>query len=111
VAALRVPGIVLLYEQPEPPWVLSGRLGEPARRRLARAGALIEAGAAATRVAWPAGTLRDFVLLDGLMHEIGHHTVQHAANKRRTAVMRTADHERRADAFAVRARTAWAASC
>jgi hypothetical protein len=26
IAALRVPGIVLLFEQPTPPWVLSGRL-------------------------------------------------------------------------------------
>jgi len=109
VAALRVPGVVLLYEQPEPPWVLPGRLDETARRRLTRAGALIAAGATATRVDWPPGTLRDFLLLDGLMHEIGHHTVQHAANRRRTPAMRTADHERRADALAVRARTAWTA--
>nr|BFE61159.1 hypothetical protein GCM10020063_056850 [Dactylosporangium thailandense] len=109
VAALRVPGHVLLFEQPEPPWLLPGRLTPPALGRLRRAGALIAEGPAATRVDWPGSTLRDFVLFDGLMHEIGHHTVQHAANKRRTAAMRTADHERRADAFAARARAAWAA--
>jgi hypothetical protein len=111
VAALRVPGIVLLFEQPEPPWVLPGPLTGEAAARLRRAGALVTGGAAATRVDWPGATLRDFVLLDGLMHEIGHHTIQHAANRRRAAAMRTADHERRADAHAARARAAWAGRC
>ncbi|MFG2039951.1 hypothetical protein [Dactylosporangium sp. NPDC048998] len=100
--------MILLFEQPEPPWVLPGRLTGAAARRLERAGARVAEGAAATRVDWPGGALRDFVLFDGLMHEIGHHAVQHAANKR-TPAMRTADHERRADAFAARARASWAA--
>src|SRR5689334_6437525 len=30
VARLRVPGLVLLFEQPDPPWVLPGRLTGPA---------------------------------------------------------------------------------
>jgi hypothetical protein len=111
VAALRVPGVVLLFEQPAPPWTLAGRLAGAALRRLERAGAIVAAGAGATRVDWPGGTLRDFMLFDGLMHELGHHGVQHAANRRCTPAMRTADHERRADAFAVRARAAWAARC
>ncbi|WP_426512061.1 hypothetical protein ACPPVO_16435 [Dactylosporangium sp. McL0621] len=104
VAALRVPGIVRLFEQPEPPWVLPGRLGPPDLARLRRAGAVVSPGPAATEVGWPGHSLRDFVLFDGLMHEIGHHVVQHAANRHRTAAMRTADHERRADAYAARAR-------
>jgi hypothetical protein len=109
VAALRVPGIVLLFEQPAPPWVLFGRFTDAATARLQRAGARVAAGLAGTRVDWPGGTLRDFMLFDGLMHEIGHHMIQHAARKHRTRAMRTADNERRADAYAMRARHAWAA--
>lgn len=106
VAALRVPGLVVLFEQPAPPWVLPGRLTDD---RLERAGAVVAAGPAGTLVEWPGDTLRDFVLFDGLMHEIGHHTIQHAARKRHTRAMRTADHERRADAYAARARQEWSA--
>ncbi|WP_433060899.1 hypothetical protein [Dactylosporangium sp. CS-033363] len=110
VAELRVPGIILLFEQRIPPWHLTGRLQRSALLRLERAGAIVETGTATTRVHWPHETLRDFVLFDGLMHEVGHHTIQHAANKHRTPAMRTADHERRADAFAARARAAAAAN-
>ncbi|WP_433219523.1 hypothetical protein ACQP00_15475 [Dactylosporangium sp. CS-047395] len=106
LAALRVPGVILLFEQRTPPWYLAGRLRRSALLRLERAGAIVEPGSTTTRVDWPRGTLRDFVLFDGLMHEIGHHTIQHSANKHRTPTMRTADHERRADAFAARARAA-----
>jgi hypothetical protein len=109
VAALRVPGLVLLFEQPAPPWVLSGRLTEVATARLQRAGARVASGQAGTRVEWPGSTLRDFLLFEGLMHEIGHHMMQHSARKQRTRAMRTADHERRADAYAMRARRVWAA--
>ena len=70
--ALRVPGVVVLFEQPEPPWVLSGRLA--GRPRQAGAGGRPGRGRpAGTRVDWPGGTLRDFMLFDGLMHEVGHH--------------------------------------
>jgi hypothetical protein len=106
VAALIEPGVVVLYEQPCPPWTIAGRLSPETRRRLHRAGAVVEAGATATRVDWPRQTLRDFVLLDGLMHEIGHHVVQHRAHRQRP-IMRTVDHERRADAFAAACRLAW----
>jgi len=107
IAALRVPGVVLLFEQPTPPWVLSGRLTDAATARLERAGARVTSGQAGTRVDWPGDTLRDFMLFDGLMHEIGHHMIQHAAHKHRTRAMRTADHERRADAHAMWARRTW----
>ena len=102
VAGLRPPGVVVLVEQPRPPWLLAGRLAAESLRRLHRAGAQVRAGATHTRVDWPDETLRDFVLFDGLMHEIGHHAIQHDAR-----TMRTADHERRADAFAAACRTAW----
>jgi len=109
VAALRVPGLVLLYEQPAPPWHLPDWPTDVATARLRRAGAHVTAGPGGTRVDWPRDTLRDFVLFDGLMHEIGHHVIQHAARKRHTRAMRTVDHERGADAYAERARNAWAA--
>jgi hypothetical protein len=104
LATLKVPGLVVLYEQRRPPWTFPGRLDPATLARLRRAGAHVEA---ATTVDWPGETLRDFVLFDGLMHEIGHHIVQHATGKRTARVMRTADHERRADAFAAACRLAW----
>jgi len=107
VARLHVPGRVVLYEQPRPPWVLRG-LSARALERLQRAGAVLDVAAAATRVQWPDQTLRDFVLFDGLMHEIGHHLVQHHRGKRSLRVMRTADHERCAEAFSAACRLAWA---
>jgi hypothetical protein len=108
-AVLRVPGLVLLFEQPAPPWNLFGQLTDAAAARLQRAGARVATGQAGTRVDWPGSSLRDFMLFDGLMHEIGHHIIQHAARKHRTRAMRTADHERRADMYAARARHAWMA--
>lgn len=106
VAALSEPGVVVLFEQPRPPWTIQGRLTTEARVRLRRAGATVEQGASAARVDWPGQALRDFMLLDGLMHEIGHHAIQHRARKTRP-IMRTVDHERSADAFAASCRRAW----
>jgi hypothetical protein len=103
LATLKVPGLIVLYEQRRPPWTFPGCLNENALERLRRAGAHVTG---ATTVDWPADTLRDFLLFDGLMHEIGHHIIQHATGKRAARVMRTADHERRADAFAAACRTA-----
>jgi hypothetical protein len=48
------------------------------------------------------------MLFDGLMHEIGHHLIQQHTGKRTARVMRTGDHERRADAFADACRKTWA---
>jgi hypothetical protein len=110
MAGLMVPGVVVLYEQPRPPWTIAGGLTADSSRRLLRAGAHIRVAAALSRVDWPAQTLRDFVLFDGLMHEIGHHMIQHDTGKRAARVMRTADHEQRADAFAAACRRAWTIS-
>ncbi len=107
IAGLQVPGVVVLFEQPRPPWMIAGRLTTDSSQRLQRAGAHITVTASITRVDWPAQTLRDFVLFDGLLHEIGHHLIQHRAGKRAARVMRTVDHERRADAFAAACRRAW----
>jgi len=109
IAGLKVPGVVVLFELPSPPWTVAGRLPAHSSQRLRRAGALIRIGTAGTRIDWPGETLRDFVLFDGLMHEIGHHAIQHDRGKTTARVMRTADHERRADAFAAACRQAWTA--
>jgi len=110
VAALEEPGVVVLFEQPRPPWAIVGRLDADAERRLRRAGAVVHATMALTRVDWPGRTLTDFLLFDGLMHEVGHHIVQHRAGRTGVRAMRTADHERRADAFATACRLAWTAA-
>jgi hypothetical protein len=109
IAALRVPGVVILYEQTPPPWVLPGRPTDASLRRLHRAGAVLTVGASVTRIDWPATTLPELMLFDGLLHEIGHHMLQRAAGKGASRVRRTADHERYADDFAADCRRAWTA--
>jgi hypothetical protein len=108
LASLRVPGVVLLVEQPEQPWLIRGSLTAATRRRLERAGAQVVEVEPITRVEWPGDTLADFMRFDGLLHEIGHHLVQHHTGKRTARVLRTADHERRAQRFADACRRAWA---
>jgi hypothetical protein len=106
LARLLVPGRIVLFEQMEPPWLIRGDLSHASRARLERAGAALEAGPAVTRVEWPGRSLADVMLFDGLMHEIGHHLIQHHTGKRLARVMRTADHERRAEQFAEACRQA-----
>jgi hypothetical protein len=101
---LLVPGRILLYDQPVSPWVLAGRLPGPEEERLRLAGALIEAEDLRTVATWPGNTLRDFMLFDGLMHEVGHHLIQQYKGKRPARVVRTRDHEAFADRFARRCR-------
>lgn len=109
LAGLQVPGVVRLYEQPEPPWLLRGTLPAVAVARLERAGAAVAMSGSTTRVEWPGETLADWMRFDGLLHEIGHHLIQHHTGKRTSRVMRTADHERRAQRFADACRRAWSA--
>jgi hypothetical protein len=109
LARLRVPGTVILYEQRASPWTIAGRLSEDSLRRLRDAGAIVDIEPSATVVDWPEGTLAEFMLFDGLMHEVGHHLIQHHTGKRNARVMRTADHERAAERFAAACRAAWAA--
>jgi hypothetical protein len=102
VATLRVPGTIILYAQAVPPWVLSGNLRPRDASRLTRAGAVLEilGHGHQTLVHWPGAALRDFLLFDGLMHELAHHTIQQYKGKRALRVARTADHEAFADHFA-----------
>jgi len=103
-----VPGRILLFEQPLPPWRLLGLLGHKTVQRLEKAGAVVnplpELGA--TLVDWPADTLRRFMLEEVLLHELGHHVLQHHKAKRHARIARTRDHEAFAALFAVRRRPA-----
>lgn len=103
---LSIPGRIFLYEQPHSPWLLPGTLPENERQALLRAGAVVELvdGSMQTLVSWQPESLRDFMLFDVLMHEVGHHLLQHHEGKRLARVARTADHEALAERFAMRCR-------
>ena len=62
----------------------------------------VDTTATGTQVTWQPEELRRFFLLDVLLHELGHHRVQHEAGKRSVRTRRTADHEATAAAWAVR---------
>jgi hypothetical protein len=112
LGTLVVPGRIVLYDQPPSPWLLPGSLSAAEQRRLRRAGAKVEMVNEASQaiVSWPGDTLRDFMLFDVLMHEIGHHLLQHYKGKRRERVARTGDHEAFANRFAVRCRLLYRSS-
>jgi hypothetical protein len=103
-----VPGRILLFEQPLPPWRLPGLLGHETVQRLERAGAVVNPlpKLGATLVDWPADTLRRFMLEEVLLHELGHHVLQHHKAKRQARIARTRDHEAFAVLFAGRQRPA-----
>ena len=103
---LLVPGQIVLFPQPPPPWRLAGRLSATTRARLERAGARVElaGGGAQTLVAWPDDALRALMLFDVLAHEIGHHLLQQYAGKRQVRAARTREHEAFAARFAERSR-------
>lgn len=112
---LMVPGRIVLYDQPVSSWRLPGRISEQERHRLLDAGAEIEDLDVGLIIHWPedsdgGGTLKDFMLFDVLMHEIGHHLLQHHKGKRLVRVARTRDHEAFADAFARQCREIYRAS-
>jgi hypothetical protein len=96
------PGRIVLFEQPTPPWRLAGLLSNAVATRLKRAGAVLTAltEAGATIVDWPRETLRRFMLEEVLLHELGHHVLQHHKGKRTVPIARTRDHESFARRFA-----------
>ncbi len=104
---LFVPGRVILYAQPRPPWLLGGILTEPEQQRLRAAGAQVSVDyrSCLTVVNWTAPCLRDFMLRDVLLHELTHHLLQVRHGRSRTAAARTADHE--AAASVHRPRFSW----
>jgi hypothetical protein len=101
---LIVPGIIVLAAQAAPPWVLPGRLPAAEQERLRRSGAEVSLAGdgAQTVVAWPAGMLRRFVLFDVLLHELGHHVLQHQRRAPARRIVRTRDHEACAERLARR---------
>jgi hypothetical protein len=103
-----VPGRIVLFEQPMPPWRLPGLLNVEVARRLERAGAvltlLLEVGA--TLVDWPHDMLRRFMLEEVFLHELGHHVLQQYKGKRPVRIARTRDHEAFAARFADKQRSA-----
>lgn len=90
----QVPGKIVLYEQPLSPWRLP-KLAPKIIRQLQAAGATITTlpHAEATLVDWPGKTLHRFMLEQVLLHEIGHHVLQHHKGKRFIRIARTRDHE------------------
>ena len=103
-----VPGRIILFEQPLQPWRLSGLLKGSVTRRLERAGAVVTrlTDVGATLVLWPHDTLRRFMLEEVLLHELGHHVLQHHKGKRPVRVARARDHESFAARFAEKQRLA-----
>ena len=103
-----VPGRIILFEQPMPPWRLSGLLKGDVTRRFERAGAALTLlnDVGATLVDWPQNTLRRFMLEEVLLHELGHHVLQHHKGKRLERIARTRDHETFAARFAAKQRAA-----
>ena len=99
-------GRVELYEQPVSPWIVRGQLPAAQVRRLRRAGAAVRVDAAlgTTRIDWRGAALRRFFLCDVLVHELGHHRLQHEKGRGTERVARTRDQEACADA-AVRRHT------
>ena len=74
-----------------------------------RAGAQVEIDreTKATFVHWPDYSLSNFMIFEVLLHEIGHHILQHNTGKRTQRIARTRDHEAFARRFADRCRAAW----
>lgn len=104
------PGSILLFTHSPTPWRLGGILSPRISALLEQAGARVTSanGGSATIVDWAShAALRDFYLIDVLMHEIGHHMLQQYRRRTRSAGARSREHEEFADAFARRCRIAW----
>lgn len=104
------PGSILLFAHAPTPWRLGGILSPRISALLEQAGARITSanGGSATIIDWASrAALRDFYLIDVLMHEIAHHMLQQYRRRTRSAGARSREHEEFADAFARRCRIAW----
>ena len=103
---LVVPGRIMLFDQLPAPWRLRG-VADQDPDLLRAAGSRIESlNGNAILARWPESSLKRFMLFDVLMHEVGHHLLQHHKGKRLARVARTSDHEASATAFARRCREA-----
>jgi hypothetical protein len=97
-----VPGRIILFAQPAGQWRVNGVLKADLVRQMERAGARLTrlADIGVTLVDWAPGALKRFMLEEVLLHELGHHVLQHYKGKRRARVARTRDHEAFAARFA-----------
>jgi hypothetical protein len=100
------PGRIVLYAQPRPPWHFAGGLGAAQAQAFVRCGARIarRPHCVAATVHWPRGSLQRFMLMEVLLHELGHHRLQRHHGKRRERIARTRDHEAFAHRWARRHR-------
>jgi hypothetical protein len=100
------PGRILLFEQQESPWRLPAILNQADANRFKRfrAKVTIQPGSPITTVEWPKDSLKHFMLEEVLLHELGHHVLQHYKGKRPVRIARTRDHEAVAELFASRQR-------
>jgi hypothetical protein len=98
------PDRIMFFEQKLPPWHYVGRLSDSIRELFERSGAEVcwSVEASATTVDWPGDTLASFLLVEGLLHEIGHHIKQHEARAGTRRIARTKDHEAFANMYAAR---------
>lgn len=96
-------GRIQLFDLPLSPWRIP--LARETTDRLVRAGAVLVVDPRwGVEIRWPGDTLRRFVLFDVLLHELGHHRLQHHYGKRLARIARTRDHEAFAELTAERAR-------
>jgi hypothetical protein len=74
-----------------------------ARSRIIAAGAIVVNQPSLDRstIEWPGQSLRRFMTWV-LLHELGHHVLQHHTGKRRVCIARRADHEAHACLLATR---------
>lgn len=99
-------GIVTIYELSQAPWIVPGSLHDDDSRRFSDFGATIEviSDGLQTKISWTEEMLKQFVLLDVLLHEIGHHLIQQYKGKRPARVLRSKNHEQLAELYAQRCR-------
>ncbi len=106
---LDVPGTIILYDQAISPWPINGTLPKVSKHVLDSAGAKLEicAGGLQTLIHWNGDSLKNFMLFEVLMHEIGHHLIQQFSGKKGVRVARTKDHEHYAKLFAQKCRDSY----
>jgi hypothetical protein len=97
---LRIPGLIILYDQAPSPWRIPTTIDPGETVHLHKAGAVIDSVPGGTLIHWPGKSLQNFMLFDVLLHEIGHHILQHSSGKRPARIARTRDHEAFAELFA-----------
>jgi hypothetical protein len=103
-------GHIQLFEQRASPWRLAGTLNPAVAETLRHYGATLQSDFVLNRttVTWPSASLRRWLLVEGFLHELGHHVWQHESVRGCRPAARTRDHEYVAAQLARRwTRTLW----